>query len=97
MQYSIDIIGTLYSGYLGSYTYMTKDLPGTMTGVKQLGKDFAIIKDYRVTGIDQSFIEISRHVTQAVREETVLKYWDFETSQDVFENMNAAAEERLHG
>ena len=92
MQYRIDVIGTLYSGHLGSYTYIEKELPGTLTGIKRLAGDFAIIKDYRITSEAQDFIELSRHVTQAVVTETVLRDWaDPEHSQDVILNMNEAA------
>ena len=92
MQYQIDVIGTLYSGHLGSYTYIEKELPGTLTGIKRLAGDFAIIKDYRITSEVQDFIELSRHVTQAVVTTTVLRDWaDPAHSEDIFLNMNEAA------
>lgn len=89
MQYRIDVIGTLYSGRLGSYTYIMKEL---LQAVKRIAGDFAIIKDYRIISEAQDFIELSRHVTQAVITTTVLRGWaDPAHSEDIFLNLNAAA------
>src|SRR5271166_5006240 len=86
--HKLNIIGVLWQGVRGAYTYEVRFIPVSDTEVNQLAVDFQSVLDWQVVRIEQSSETVGQKLIHT-RSEEVVRDWAKPASEDLWAEMEA--------
>jgi hypothetical protein len=88
MTYHVDVIGYMWQGGIGSYTYNFKTLPSESDVTRQAG-DFSGLYDYRIVSHETITKQYDDDLTlEIINRYKTVRDWESDDSDDMWLDMN---------